>query len=258
MRGWGLLYRTSVGLGLRHLLRHGYLREAVVRVVVPLDPSRYLELPETLRELGARPGERVLDLASPKLLAVALARSGVEVVSVDQLESEIDSWRTLTAREPLLSLQVADGRALPFEDASFDHAYSVSVLEHVPEPGDEQALRELARVTKPGGRVVVTLPFAAAYREDWRDAPVYADQGASGERHFFQRWYDHARLERFAAAAPRLELVSSSVSRLQPNLNALYTRTFPLLVPLGPAFGLLARRREGPGGDVARLSFRRA
>jgi SAM-dependent methyltransferase len=257
VQGWGKLYRTSVELGLRYLWKNGYLREAVIRVVVPLDPSRYLELPEAMRELAARPGERVLDLASPKLLAVVLARAGVEVVSVDQLESEIDAWRKLTAGEPRLTLQVGDGRELPFEDASFDHAYSVSVLEHIPEPGDEQALRELARVTRPGGRVVITLPHAAAHREDWRDAPVYAAQGGSPGRHFFQRWYDPARLERLAAAAPDLELVSSCASRMEPNLNELYTRTFPLVVPLGPLFGLLARRVEGPGGDVVRLTFRR-
>jgi SAM-dependent methyltransferase len=255
MRNWTTLYGTSVGLGARYVLRHGYMREAVIRVVVPLDPSRYLELPETMRELAARPGERVLDLASPKLLAVALARHGMEVVSVDQLGSEIESWRKLTDGASNLSFQVADGRALPFEDASFDHAYSVSVLEHIPEPGDEQALRELARVTKPGGRVVVTLPHAERYREDWSEAPVYADEGGDGERHFFQRWYDAARVDRLASAVPGLELVSSGVSRLQPNLNALYTRTFPLLVPLGPLFGVLARRREGPGGDVVRLTF---
>src|SRR5207302_1737553 len=141
MRGWGRLYVTSVGLGLGYLLRHGYLREAVIRVVVPLDPSRYLELPETLRELDARPGERVLDLASPKLLTLALAREGVEVTSVDQLAAEIDVWRKLTEGEPRLRFQVADGRALPFEDESFDHAYSVSVLEHIPDDGDERALR---------------------------------------------------------------------------------------------------------------------
>ncbi len=258
MQGWWKLYRTSVGLGLRYLADHGCLREAVIRVVVPLDPSRYLELPETQRELAARPGERVLDLASPKLLAVVLARDGVEVVSVDQLDSEIDAWRKLTAGEPRLTLQVGDGRALPFEDASFDNAYSVSVLEHIPEPGDEQALRELARVTRPGGRVVITLPHAAEYREDWRDAPMYADQGGSPGRHFFQRWYDRARLERLAAAAPGLELVSSCASRMEPNLNELYTRMFPLLVPLGPVFGLLARRVDGPGGDVVRLTFSRA
>jgi SAM-dependent methyltransferase len=257
MRDWWPLYRTSVDLGARYLPKHGYLREAVIRIVVPLDPSRYLELPETQRELDVRPGQRVLDLASPKLLAVVLARAGAEVVSVDQLESEIEAWRKLTAGEPRLELEVGDGRALRFEDASFDAAYSVSVLEHVPEPGDEEALRELARLVRSGGRVVVTLPYARTYREDWRDAPVYADQGRSAGRHFFQRWYDDARVERLVAAAPALELVSSQVSRLEPNLNDLYTRTFPLLVPLGPLFGLLARRVDGPGGDVIRLTFRR-
>ena len=257
MRGWARLYGTSVGLGARYLLRHGYLREAVIRIVVPLDPSRYLELPETLRELAATPGQRVLDLASPKLLAFALARDGLDVTSVDLLESEIDSWRRLVGNRPNLRFEVADGRALPFPDGLFEHAYSVSVLEHIAEPGDEGALQELARVTRPGGRVVVTLPYAAEYREDWRDAPVYADHGRGSGRHFFQRWYDLPRIDRLAAAAPALELVSSSISRLQPNLSEAYTRTFPLLVPLGPFYGLLSRRRDGPEGDVIRLTFRR-
>jgi SAM-dependent methyltransferase len=257
VRGWGRLYRTSVGLGARYLVRHGFLRQAVVRVVVPLDPSRYLELPETLHELGATPGQRVLDLASPKLLAVTLAREGVDVTSVDELEPEIETWRKLTQGEPRLSLLVADGRALPFESESFDHAYSVSVLEHIAGDGDAQALRELARVTKPGGRVVVTLPHAASYREDWRERAAFVDHGAVGGRYFFQRWYDDERASRLAAGAPALELVSTSVSRLQPNLNEAYTRTFPLLVPLGPVFGLLARRRDGSGGDVIRMTFRK-
>ena len=95
MRGWASLWVESVRLGLGHLVRRGYRREAVVRVVVPLDPSRYLELPWAIERLGARPGERVLDLASPKLLAVVLARRGVRVTSVDQLEREIETWRAL-------------------------------------------------------------------------------------------------------------------------------------------------------------------
>src|SRR5712692_4328778 len=105
VRGWLGLYRTSVGLGLRYLVRHGYLREAVIRVVVPLEPIRYVELPDSLRELGARPGERVLDLASPKLTAVALARKGVEVTSVDELPSEIHAWRKLAEGEPNVTFE---------------------------------------------------------------------------------------------------------------------------------------------------------
>ncbi len=254
MRGWAGLWAESVKLGVRHLLRKGYRREAVVRVVVPLDPSRYLELPWALERLGAKPGQRVLDLAGPKLLSVLLARQGVRVTAVDQLEREIATWQALAGDVPELELRVADGRALPFEDDSFDHACSISVLEHIEEPGDAEALRELARVVRPGGRVLVTLPHATAYREDWRDAPVYANEPAGG-RTFFQRWYDSARVDALVAAAPELELVSRDVVRMAPNWNDAYVRSFPWLVPLGPLYGLLGREVAAADGDVVRLAF---
>jgi SAM-dependent methyltransferase len=252
MRGWLGLYRTSVGLGLRHLARHGYLREAVIRVLVPLDPSRYLELPETERELAARPGDRVLDLASPKLLAVRLARSGVQVTSVDAYGDEIERWRRLTANERNVRFEVADGRALPYPDGSFDHAYSISVLEHIPDGGDRAALSELARIVRPLGRVVITLPHAAKAYDEHRDHALYG-----GDDTFFQRWYDDTAVDALAASAPGLELQSRRVARLQPNLNTAYNRLFPWLMPLGPFFGLLARAKDDPAGDVVRLTFRR-
>lgn len=66
-----------------------------------------------------------------------------------------------------------DGTQLPFADESFDHAYSISVLEHIGEDRDLDPLAELARVVKPGGRIVFTVRFDRTYREDWRDAPLY-------------------------------------------------------------------------------------
>ena len=251
MRGWFDLYLLSLRLGLRHI----GTRQGLIRVLIPLDPSRYLELPAARRELAAGRGDRVLDLASPKLLAVALARTGVNVTSVDELPAEIETWRRLAAGGHNVRFEVADGRALPLPDASFDHAYSVSVLEHIAEPGDEQALAELARVVRSGGRVFVTLPHAREYREDWRDAPAYADHDASEGRYFFQRWYDPARIDRLLEAVPSLELVRRETVRLQPNWNAAYVRLFPWLVPLGPLYGLLARERHGPDGDVVRLTL---
>lgn len=255
MRGWGRLYRTSVRLGIRHLLRHGYQREALVRVAVPMDPSRYLELPWAVSELRAGGGRRVLDLASPKLLAFALARQGFDVTSVDELEGEIETWRALAGEQPRLRFEVADGRALPFPDQSFDQAYSISVLEHIVKPGDGEALRELARVVRRGGRVLVTVPHSRDYREDWRDKPAYVDHGAIGGRYFFQRWYDEERLDRLVAAAPEVELVSRDIVRMQPNWNEAYVRAFPWLMAFGPLFGLLGRERADPDGDVARLAF---
>ena len=256
-RGWRRLYALSVRLGLRYLFRHGYEREAVIRVVVPLDPSRYLEFPETLRELRAQPGERVVDLASPKLVAASLARDGVQVTSVDELPTEIEKWQRLAGHIPGLQLQVADGRSLPFEDGAFDHAYSISVLEHIPGDGDAQALRELGRVVRPGGRIVLTLPYDENYWEDWRESAMYVDHGGDDGRHFFGRWYDGEHIDKLAAAVgPELELTGRRLARLQPMaVNRSYERFFPWLVPLGPFFGLMVRERDGKGGDMMRLTF---
>jgi len=51
---------------------------------------------------------------------------------------------------------VSDVRALPFADGSFDAIYSMGTIEHFDET--EQAMREIARVLKPGGRAVVGVP----------------------------------------------------------------------------------------------------
>ena len=260
MRGWFEPYRVSVGLGIRQLARRRYLREAVIRLVVPMDPSRYLELPWAVRNLGARPGESVIDLASPKLLCVVLARHGARVTSIDQLPEEIEKWRSIARDEPSLELRVADGRRLPFDDATFDHATSVSVLEHVGgEGGDAAALAELARCVRPGGRIAITLPYARDARVEYRSTSAYVDEGDrnTAGRAFFQRWYDAAAIDDLVAAVPAVDVVERDVVRLSPNLNAAYARTFPLLVPLGPVYGLLARERVGDGGDVVRLILRR-
>ncbi len=205
MRGWLEPYRVSVGLGLRQLARRRYLREAVIRVVVPMDPSRYLELPWAIRSLGARPGESVVDLASPKLLCVVLARHGARVTSIDQLPEEIEKWRSIARDEPNLELRVADGRRLPFDDATFDHGTSISVLEHVGgEGGDAAALAELARCVRPGGRIAITLPYARDAWVEYRSTSAYVDEGDrnTAGRAFFQRWYDDDAIDALVAADP--------------------------------------------------------
>ena len=59
--------------------------------------------------------------------------------------------RKLGAAQAAITLRRADAQTLPFADAAFDHAVGTLVLCSVPEP--RRALAEIARVTKPGGRV---------------------------------------------------------------------------------------------------------
>jgi ubiquinone/menaquinone biosynthesis C-methylase UbiE len=59
-----------------------------------------------------------------------------------------------------VSLQVADAYRLPFADASFDAVHEGRVLQHLTDPGDatRPVIREMLRVLRPGGRLVVGGP----------------------------------------------------------------------------------------------------
>lgn len=93
---------------------------------------------------------------------------------------------------PALHPVQADLGALPFPDGMFDAALAVSTIEHVPDDG--AALRELARVLRPGGALALSVPFAAQARERWRDEPVY-DRAPAGGPVFFERVYDWSAVE---------------------------------------------------------------
>jgi demethylmenaquinone methyltransferase/2-methoxy-6-polyprenyl-1,4-benzoquinol methylase len=124
--------------------------------------------------IGPRPGERVLDVATGTgLVATALARSGCEVVAVDQSEPMLDVARARLARARELTQRVrfvtGEAERLPFEDGEFDALTFTYLLRYVDDRG--ATLRELARVVKPGGRIGMVefgVPSQAPLRALWR------------------------------------------------------------------------------------------
>jgi SAM-dependent methyltransferase len=99
-------------------------------------------------------GQRLLDAGCgigevARSLATAVAPGG-EVVAVDAAASVVEA---AAARDDggAVRYERADVLALPYPDGSFDGVRSERVLQHVAEP--DAAITELARVTKPGGRV---------------------------------------------------------------------------------------------------------
>ena len=88
-----------------------------------------------------------------------LSRRAVSVTAIDVSPVLVERSR---ARFPTLEGVVADVRALPFPDASFDVVVSLSTLDHfISRDEIGRALLELARVLKPGGTMIVTLDNAA-------------------------------------------------------------------------------------------------
>lgn len=101
--------------------------------------------------VDGKPGEEILDLAAGTgASAAAIAAGGARVTACDLSEGMIAVGRE---RHPEISFVQGDATNLQFEDATFDAVTMSYGLRNISDP--ERALREMARVTKPGGRLVI-------------------------------------------------------------------------------------------------------
>ena len=114
------------------------------------DPGFYAKYADTL--CPDEPDEKALDVGCGVGQVVQrLMDAGHEAHGVEVSGPNMEKARRISDR-----CQLYDGRTLPFCDATFDSAGALNVLEHVEEP--EAFLAELVRVTKQGGKVVVSSP----------------------------------------------------------------------------------------------------
>lgn len=121
----------------------------------------------TRSAVGAGPGTRVLDLAAGTgTSSVEYAADGAQVVACDFSTGMVAEGKR---RHPGIDFVAGDATALPFADATFDVttiSYGLRNVQDVP-----LALREMARVTRPGGRIVIaefSTPTAGAFRRLYR------------------------------------------------------------------------------------------
>jgi ubiquinone/menaquinone biosynthesis C-methylase UbiE len=131
-----------------------YAQRKVLDLPLPFLTNRRLDA-----LLGIRPGERVLEIGPGtglQALHVAGLVGGEGRLSVIDVQDEmLDHVMSRARAAGITSIDAAnaDARKLPFPDATFDAAYLVTVLGEIPDPA--AAVRELRRVLKPDGRLVV-------------------------------------------------------------------------------------------------------
>lgn len=111
------------------------------------------KLREIEAALGPTDGLRCLDLGSDNgVVSLLLRRRGGRWASADLTEEAVGSIGELVGED----VHLLENDRLPFAEAEFDRVVVVDMLEHVPDEGAFAA--ELARVVRPGGRLVVNTP----------------------------------------------------------------------------------------------------
>jgi SAM-dependent methyltransferase len=256
---WAGLVAHSYRIGGRWLLRglrgggFPHARAGLYRLLVPLEPWRFYELGRVAREPWTG---RCLDVSSPKLLPSALWHEGRgRWTAIDLLPGEIAIWRAL---DPDLDLRVADARALPFEDGSFDAIACVSVIEHVAGDGDAAAMAEMWRVLRPGGVLHLTTNVSARPGEVRTAAPVYATEpsaaavGADGPGAFFERRYTAASLRERLLALPWEEEAREYV-RQRRSVHERFFAARPWSFLAGGLLPLVCARNFVPVADPSEL-----
>ncbi len=121
-------------------------------------PSHMWLANEGLRRVDLRPGMQFLDVAAGSgALSIPAARLGARVLATDISPTMVERLDARARKEGLSELEsrVMDGHTLELEDGTFDVAgsqFGVMLFPDMP-----RGLREMARVTKPGGRVLMNV-----------------------------------------------------------------------------------------------------
>lgn len=112
---------------------------------------------ESLLDVGCNAGALLADCGT--------FHPGMRLAGVDVNPDAVEKARRLL---PDAEIHRADADRLPFSDGAFDCVTCIEVLEHIPAERRGAALREMRRVLKPGGRLVLRTPHAGAFA--WLDS----------------------------------------------------------------------------------------
>ena len=177
-------------------------------LLAPMNYWRSIELPFALKLLiPVMPGEKILDVGSPKLLSLFLSfYTQAEIYATDLIDYFIPDFELLKKIFKLNNLknEMCDARNMQYPDEMFDKIFSISVVEHIPGNGDIKALREFVRVLKPRGKIILTVPYHHTHINEYTKRPPYWVSERK-QTYFFQRRYSYSTLHK-RLVAPGLKV----------------------------------------------------
>ena len=123
-----------------------------------LHPGRLV----AIDRMAIKPGDRVLEVGVGTGINTSLYPTTCHVTGIDLSTSMLEKARERVEREGLKNVRLLemDAASLTFADSSFDIVYAPYLISVVPDP--VQVVREMRRVCRPGGRIIVLNHFRSA------------------------------------------------------------------------------------------------
>lgn len=123
-----------------------------------LHPGRIV----AIERMGIRPGDRILEVGVGTGINTSLYPSQCHITGVDLSSSMLEKARERVVREGLRNVRLLemDAQNLTFADDSFDIVYAPYLVSVVPDP--VQVAREMRRVCRPGGKIIILNHFRSA------------------------------------------------------------------------------------------------
>lgn len=186
-----------------------------VRRMAPVNPFEYYKLAEiefASLHLSQNRGVCVDMGCGRSAFPSFLTARGFQVAAVELHRESLTVQKQLREKTTGDSLHplAADFLNMPLGDSRVDAITLISTIEHVPGGGDCLTVERLARVLKPGGRLIITVPASARAREEWMAGTighVYAEARTHADAQGYLRVYDPAAVQERLIRPSGLRLV---------------------------------------------------
>ncbi len=175
-----------------HMSSMQYFNEVATR----WDSMRKSFFPDSVRETAYREakieaGKIAADIgAGTGFITSGLLAAGVRVIAVDQSTEMLAQLQKKLGTDSGLDCRAGSAEELPIDSGSVDYVFANMFLHHVEDP--PAAIREMARILKPGGRVVVT--DLDSHTFEFLRTEQH-DRWMGFRREDVQRWFADAGLE---------------------------------------------------------------